>query len=220
MPATQFHTQLLDACRRLAGKGFFNGSADSISLRIPGSGGMVLASGLTDWRPVPFSDIKAVQFSTQGECAGLHAMIYEERTDVGAVIVSSPKGVRMLAQSGGRLPPIFDEQVRHIGAAVDALNRGESESRDLVKILRQRTNAVLLGEQLLCLGTTCERALCNTELYEKCALAYVIARASGGRVGTIPFWVRWIANHRLMRDERQAAVSYRQGQVPEGVSGY
>src|SRR5208282_3108911 len=58
------------------------------------------------------------------------------------------------------------------------------------KTFRRGTNAVLLGERLLCLGMTCERVLCNTELHEKCAQAYVIANASGNRIRVIPGWVR------------------------------
>jgi hypothetical protein len=67
---------------------------------------------------------------------------------------------------------------------------------------------------------TCDRVLFNTELYEKCSQAYVIAKASGSRIGLIPVWVRIIANHRLLKDERRAAVSYRNGHIPEGISGY
>jgi hypothetical protein len=67
---------------------------------------------------------------------------------------------------------------------------------------------------------TCERVLFNTELYEKCSLAYLLAKASGGRIGHIPFWVRMIANRRLLKDERRAAASYRIGRIPEGISAY
>ena len=220
MSAVEFHAQLLDGCRRLARKGFLTGAADSFSLRIPGRDEMILASGQTDWQQVQLSDITAVPLSAEEGDAGLHATIYKERPDVGAVTVSSPQPARMLAKSGGRLPPLFDEQLRHLGPSVDALKREQSRSRSLVKTLERGGNAMVLDEQLLCLGMTCERVLCNTELYEKCAHAYVIARASGSPLSTIPFWVRLIAIHRLMRNERQASVSYRNGRVPEGIGGY
>jgi hypothetical protein len=67
---------------------------------------------------------------------------------------------------------------------------------------------------------TCERALLNTELYEKCARACVIAKASGLPVGLIPVWVRLIAYRRLRKDERRAAASYRSGCIPEGINAY
>jgi len=67
---------------------------------------------------------------------------------------------------------------------------------------------------------TCERILCNTELYEKCAQAYVIAKATGHYVGLIPEWVQLIANRRLIKDERRASANYREGRVPEGINSY
>ena len=78
---------------------------------------------------------------------------------------------------------------------------------------------MLLGEQLLCLGMTCERVLCNTELQEKCAQAYVIANASGNRIPGDTGVVRLIANRRLLRDEYRAVASYRNGVTPEGIGG-
>jgi ribulose-5-phosphate 4-epimerase/fuculose-1-phosphate aldolase len=217
----QIETRLLEACRRLAGKGFLNSPADSFSLRLPGKTKMILASGLDDWRQIGIADLRTASlFSKEGLC-GLHASIYRERADAGAVAISSPKGARLLARFGGQLPPIFDEQVRHIGSNASPLPNEESVHGNMVKkTFKQGANAALLGERLLCLGMTCDRVLFNTELYEKCAQANVIAKASGNQIGFIPVWVRLIANHRLLRDERHAAECYRNGCIPESMNSY
>ena len=217
----QIETRLLEACRRLAGKGFFNSPTDSFSLRIPGKTEIILASGLIDWRQIGIADLRTASlFSKEGLC-GLHACIYRERTDAGAMAISSPKGARLLARFGGSLPPIFDEQVRHIGSNASPLPDEESVHGNMVrKTFKRGANAALLGERLLCLGMTCDRVLFNTELYEKCAQAYVIAKASGNQIGFIPVWVRLIANHRLLRDERHAAECYRNGCIPESMNSY
>jgi ribulose-5-phosphate 4-epimerase/fuculose-1-phosphate aldolase len=223
---TEIEATLLEGCRRLAGKGFLNAPSDSFSMRVPGSTEMIFASGCHDWRQVGVADLQAVSFSVRDGSSGLHAAIlhaaiYRERADVGAVAISSPKGARLLAHCGGCFPTLFDEQARHIGAPAKPLAEAASLRVDLVtKTFRRGTNAVLLGEQLLCLGVTCERVLCNSELYEKCAQAYVIAHASGNRIREIPGWVRLIANRRLLRDEYRAAASYRHGVTPEGIGGY
>jgi hypothetical protein len=126
----------------------------------------------------------------------------------------------LLAQCGGSLPAIFDEQVRHIGSS-GSLKSGQAMYRDMVrKAFRHGANAALLGERLLCLGMTCDRVLFNTELYEKCAQAYVIAKASDSRISRIPPWVRLIANRRLLKDEETASASYRDGRIPEGINAY
>jgi ribulose-5-phosphate 4-epimerase/fuculose-1-phosphate aldolase len=220
MQETQIKEQLLEGCRRLAGKGFLNTQADSFSLRIPGKTEMMLISGSKDWHQVETADVRVVPYSAKDDLSMLHAWIYEERGDVGAIAISSPKWARLLAHSGGVLPPIFDEQVRHIGSS-GLLKGDELTRRECVReMFRRGGNTALFGERLLCLGMTRDRALFNTELYEKCAQAYVIAKAGEGRISRIPFWVRMIANRRLLKDEATAAASYRDGRVPQEVTTY
>jgi hypothetical protein len=67
---------------------------------------------------------------------------------------------------------------------------------------------------------TRDRALFNTELYEKCARAYVIAKACDRRISRVPFWVRLIANRRLLKDEAAARTSYSEGRIPEAINAY
>ncbi len=226
MQQTQIEAKLLEGCRRLARKGFLNTPSDSFSLRVPGSAEMIIASGCQDWREIGVADLQTAPLSISEGSGGLHAAIlhatiYRERADVGAVTISSPNGVRLLAHCGGCFPTLFDEQARHIGAPAEPLADAAAVPADVVRrTFRGGANAVLLGEQLLCLGMTCERVLCNVELYEKCAQAYVIAKASGSRIRVIPGWVRLIANRRLLRDEHRAAASYGNGVIPEGTGRY
>ncbi len=221
MRRAQFEIEFLDACRRLACKGFLHTPEDSFSVRIPGSMEVILVSRLEDWRQIGLADLHSTSLLSASGPSRLHALIYQARTDVGAVAISSPRGARLLATLGGLLPAIFDEQVRHIGPSAGPLPEQKNVDGEMVrKAFRRGANAALMGERLLCLGMTCERAVFNTELYEKCAQAYVIAKASGNRIGFIPTWVRLIANRRLLGDERHAAASYRKGYIPQSVNAY
>jgi hypothetical protein len=113
--------------------------------------------------------------------------------------------MRLLLRFGGILPPLFDEQVRHLGLPVRPLGSlSDAQAGIRQRAFQRGANALLVGEQLLCAGVTSHRAVLNAELYEKCARAYVIAAASGNRIRCIPFWVRWIAAGRLRREERRA----------------
>jgi ribulose-5-phosphate 4-epimerase/fuculose-1-phosphate aldolase len=218
MERTQIEEQLLAGCRRLASKSFLNTPADSFSLRIPGQMEMILISGSKDWRRIEIADLHTVPFSTEDDLGMLHASIYQERGDVGGIAISSPQWVRLLANCGP-LPPIFDEQVRHIGSSGSL--KDEGMSRDKVRdTFSQGANGALMGGRLLCLGMTRDRVLFNTELYEKCAQAYVIARACDSRISRIPLWVRLIATRRLLKDENIASASYRDGRIPEGLNTY
>jgi ribulose-5-phosphate 4-epimerase/fuculose-1-phosphate aldolase len=213
--------QLLEACRRLAAKGFLNSAANSFSMRIPGTVEMILVSGLEDWEQIGAADLQRASLLAGDGPPGLHASIYQSRADVGAIAITSPKGVRLLARLGLRLPPLFDEQVRHLGSSVRPLPDLEKVSREMLrKAFLRGANAAVLGEQLLCLGMTCGRLLFNTELYEKCAQAYVLAKASGARIKFIPLWVRLIAYWRLLNDERRADACYRTGEVPGSIQAY
>jgi Class II Aldolase and Adducin N-terminal domain len=216
MQRSKLETQLLAGARRLAQKGFLNDGLDRVSARIPGSKEMLFLGGVEDWNSIGDATFSTASFASHETVSRLHGAIYLARPDVGAIAISSPKGARLLAGSGGVLPPLFDELVRHIGlpswTALEARHLSKEQMREA---FGRGANATLLGERLVCLGMTVERVIHNTELLEKCARAYVIAKASGGTVRTIPSWVRLIANHRLMRDERSAEASYASGKTPE-----
>jgi ribulose-5-phosphate 4-epimerase/fuculose-1-phosphate aldolase len=218
---SQIKEQLLERCHRLAKRGFLNSPGDSLSSRIPGRREMLLLSRCNDWGRADLGDIHATYFSTASPTARLHACVYETRGDAGGIVVSSPKWVRMLARLGGQLPPLFDEQARHIGPPAGLLRDREPITGDEVKeVLKQGSNALLLGGRLLSLGMTQDRVLFNAELYEKCAQTYVLARSCGARISRIPLWVRVIATRRLLRDEETASALHRGGRIPDGTAAY
>ena len=216
----QIKEQLLEGCRRLAAKGLLNSPEDSFSLRIPGQMEMVLIAGSPDWREIKITDLRTVPFSAKDNVGLLHGRVYQERGDVGGIAIASPKWVRTLVRSGGGLPAIFDEQVRHIGSSRPLTDEQGMHNDALGEAFGHGANAALLGERLICLGMTRDRVLFNTELYEKCAEAYVIAKACDNRISGIPFWVRLIATRRLLKDEDTASASYRNGRIPDGLNAY
>jgi hypothetical protein len=115
---------------------------------------------------------------------------------------------------GRDMPGVFDEQIRHLGRSVALLDEPVAAPAGR-KRLASRANAFVLPGQVPCLGMVLERAIFNAELLEKCAKAYVLASCAGLPVARIPWRVRWIANGRLMKDQRRAAARYASGQTPE-----
>ncbi len=83
----------------------------ALSLRCPGATQMWIGSAtastplLLDWREDAALD--AAQ--------RLHAQVYAQRGDVGAVAWSAGAFGHCLADCGGALPQVFDEQARHLG---------------------------------------------------------------------------------------------------------
>jgi len=102
----------------------------------------------------------------------LHAEVYRRRGDAGAVLSACPPWGAALAGLGRPMPPVFDEQVRHLGPSVLPLAGPAS--------LDSCRNAYFLPDGCLCIGTTRDRAVFNAELLEKCSQAYLLAFLARG----------------------------------------
>ena len=201
------HAELLSAAERLAAKGLFN-DGDSLSLLLPGSGRLLLLIHGQAPREVELND------ASDGT-AGLHAQLYRLRGDVGAAALLSPRWSLQLAALNEAMPSVFDEQARHIGPSW-----APASAAQLPALLAAGGNAGPLGDRLLALGVTRNRMLFNAELFEKCAMAYVLARLGGGAVKKVPWWVRLIAGRRLRQDQARATASHAAGQQAAELGAY
>ena len=133
----------------------------------------------------------------------------------GAIATLGSRWSLLAARTGADLPPVFDEQVRHIGRTWRATG-----ADGLARALGNGGNAGMVDGRLLVLGVTLNRMVFNAELFEKCAKAYVLAQASGHAVGRIPWWVRAVAGRRLRADERRAAADHVAGRETPELQAY
>jgi hypothetical protein len=194
---------------RLQAKRLLEGEGASLSLRIPGSDAMWVGLA-TDAAP------QRMPWRAARHQAEVHGKAYAARGDAGAIAVGGGDFGRCLADFGGAMPQVFDEQARHLGPMGPA-------SGDLVEAataLHGRGNVLLVRGRPVCLGMTAMRLALNAELFEKCAKAYVLAVAGGGHVRPLPWIVRLVANRRLAKDEQRALARFLQGQLPEESKGY
>ena len=187
---------------RLVARELLAGEGAGLSLRIPGGTAMWFG------RAADESPSRAGQ-------APLHSAIYAARPDVGAIAIGGGTFGAGLADFGGRMPEVFDEQARHLGRMGAACG-----ASGLASSLHAGGNALLVDGVPVCLGTTASRLALNAELFEKCAKAYVLAAAAGGPVKPLPWWVRHIANGRLLKDDARAAARLARGLLPEEARGY
>jgi len=201
--------QWRDLRERLQAKHLLPAEGASVSLRIPGSDAMWFGQAI-DAAPQP------VSFGTAAGDGLVHATAYAARHDVGAIAVGGAAFGRCLADFGGAMPQAFDEQARHLGVVGPAA----TELRELGASLRRGGNVLLLQGRTVCLGMTAMRLALNAELFEKCAKAYVLAVAGGGRVRPLPWIVRFVANRRLYKDEQRATLRFARGLPAEETKGY
>jgi hypothetical protein len=215
-PAWHDPGQLQAARQRLSSSGLLS-SGDSISLRLAGTGACLLtlegpdAGGGCD--RIPFA-VPAVTAAAE-----LHRLVYLARADAGAVLLSRQHWAAALPTAGGTLPAVFDEQLRHLGARITQMPTPRTLEQVTAR-LAGGSNAFGIGERVLCLGMTLERLVLNAQLLEKCAQAYLLARATGLPVRRIPWPVRLIATQRLRRNQRQAAAAFARGEAPAPVATY
>jgi hypothetical protein len=201
--------QWLQLRERLQAKRLLSADGASLSLRIPGSEAMWFGHA-ADEAP------QQMLFGAASGEAAVHASAYIARSDVGAIAVGGAEFGRCLADFGGAMPQAFDEQARHLGA----MGRATTELRELAPSLHEGGNVLLVQGRPVCLGMTAMRLALNAELFEKCAKAYVLAVATGGRVRALPWIVRRVANGRLHKDEQRATQRFAQGLLPEETKGY
>ncbi|MFP6847200.1 MAG: hypothetical protein VCA57_00750 [Pseudomonas sp.] len=185
-------------------------AGSSVSLRIPGQERMWW--GLLD-DAVP----SCIDWSghVMGDSQTHHA-IYRARADVGAVLLGGGDFASSLKDFGGVMPILFDEQARHIGH----MGVPADSIPDIATALQRGGNAVLIKGVPVTLGTTGTRMALNAQLFEKCAKAFTLAKASGAKMTLLPWWVVWVANSRLMKDEKRATQCFARGEIPPENSGY
>ena len=209
--ADDLRTGWLQLRQRLQAKRLLLGQA-SLSLRIPGSDMMWfgMADQATPQR-LPRLDPRSAAVGTD-----VHAAVYAARADVGAVAVGGGEYGQCLADFGGAMPQVFDEQARHLGRMGPAATAPGA----IADSLRKGGSVLLVDRRPVCLGMTATRMALNAELFEKCAKAYVLAAATGGRIKPLPWIVRHVANGRLDKDRRRAKERFGQGLLPEESKGY
>lgn len=230
-PADARRSELSESLARLHHKGLLSGDGESLSLRIPGSGRFLYAQTARHRRTAAPDVIlcddsgrRAGNETRAGadvpEFAGIHAAIYRLRPDIGAILWNRQAWGSALHAASAPMPTIFDEQARQMGPTVERLAADAFRSEAGAQALGSGANAFLFRGGVLLLGMTRERVVFNAELLEKCARAYLLALATGERVGRIPLYVRLIAHRRLLKDERRAAASYARGEIPTGFTAY
>ena len=210
--------RLADAAGRLASKGLLQ-AGDTVSVRLPGEEALLRHTMGSAEAPLRVAFSPTQHMLADGDPLLRHLRLYAARPDVGAVVISRQPWATALRWTGEAMPGVFDEQVRHLGRRVEMIGQQFDQAADLRK-LGSGANAFLVDDQVLCLGMTVERVVFNTELLEKCAKAFLLARCTDKPVGTIPWLVRYIANGRLRKDEARAAAEFAAGREPVMSSAY
>ena len=214
-----FKQRVVDTARLLVEKEYLKGTEGNLSVRVEGHEAFAITPSSYDYLQMLPKDVCVLDWQMNvlegirkpSIESGLHAIVYQARADVNAVIHTHQVYASALALINAPIPALFDEQVRFLGRSVEIIPYAPSGTgflRNRVKSrIRNGHNAYILQNHgVLVLGTSIERAVHNLELLEKCALAYLLALCTERKVTRIPLVIREIAFAKLREDEKRYAT--------------
>jgi len=214
-----FKQRVVDTARLLVEKEYLKGTEGNLSVRVEGHEAFAITPSSYDYLQMSPKDVCVLDWQMNvlegirkpSIESGLHAIVYQARADVNAVIHTHQVYASALALINAPIPALFDEQVRFLGRSVEIIPYAPSGTgflRNRVKSrIRNGHNAYILQNHgVLVLGTSIERAVHNLELLEKCALAYLLALCTERKVTRIPLVIREIAFAKLREDEKRYAT--------------
>ncbi|TGK86836.1 aldose epimerase [Leptospira noumeaensis] len=223
--------ELKNLWHRLETKGLLQNHKADLSFRLPGKGSFLLIHREEGKKSKPEIAEYKIENPTESlrihlvsdETLNLirfHASMYSLRPDIGAVASFRPHWSSLLKTLDHPLPLVFDEQCRQLGAPVIHLPKHIDGSVKNNSIIQSGANAFLDENHVVITSVTRDKAIYNCELIEKCSKAYLLAYSTGNPIRNIPWWVRFIAKSRLLKDEKKASRAYALGQAPTGFKAY
>ncbi len=208
--------QVVETAQRLTRKGYLIATGGNLSVRIPGEAAFAITPSNYDYMKMVPEDVCVLDFGLkvlEGKLkpsveSAMHGAIYEVRPDVNAVVHAHQVYASTLALINAPIPGLFDEQTRFLGRSVKIIPYAPSGTgmlkKTVAKHVRDHNNAYIMQNHgVLCFGHDAERAAHNTEILEKCALAYLLALCTGRKVTKIPLPVREIAFAKLRDDQKK-----------------
>ncbi len=113
----------------------------------------------------------------------MHIEIYKARPEIHAVVHTHSIYASSLAVAGIPLPPILDELIPYTGGEIRVADYGFPSTDDLarhaVEALKDRRVAFLRNHGVVCAAQSVEAAVALSELVERAAHIYVLAKLMG-----------------------------------------
>jgi L-fuculose-phosphate aldolase len=195
-PYQQEKEAVVQACLRLADRGYLAGTGGNLALRVAG-GAFAVTPSASDYYTMQPDDICILDLATlaviEGALkpsveSGIHARTLRARPDCAASVHTHQPLASAIALLGLELPVAGAEARAALGAVVPLVPYGPSGTGLLASAygrrLRPDANAYLLRNHgLVCCGATLEQAMANVEWVEREAAGYLQRHIQLGRQG-------------------------------------
>jgi len=196
----EYKKQVLECTMDLVRDGYIRGLGGNVSMLVEGEDVVVVTPSQREYNTLAVDDICVVDLDLKpvddnglkpSVETGMHAAVYRNRRDVGAVVHTHQVYASVFAIINTPIPALFDEVASTIGPLVEVVPYGLSGSPQLlenvVSKLGSRGNCYILQNHgILALGADLMKAKRAAELLEKCAMVYYRALATGKEVTLLP----------------------------------
>lgn len=206
---------IVHTAQKLVAKGLLMATGGNLSVRILNQAAFAITPSNYDYLKMTAEDVCVQNFELErlhgtrqpSVETGMHAIIYQTRSDVNAIIHTHQVYSSALTLIQAPIPSLFDEQARFLGRSVQIIPYAPSGTgllaKTIAKHIRNHHNAYLMQNHgALVFGHDMERAEHNAEILEKVALAYLLALISERKVSKIPLVVREVAFAKLRKDQK------------------
>ena len=177
--------------RRMREEGLVVGSAGNVSRRA-GAGHIAITPTSIPYERLKVDEIVVVDLASgravESSAAPsyelpMHRIVYQERSDIEAVVHTHAPFVTTLSVLHRPLPPVIDEMMLHLGGVIEvseyAFTGTDAVGRNALAALGSRAGVILANHGNLCVGRDLDRALHAAIVMESCARVYVQALAIG-----------------------------------------
>jgi L-fuculose-phosphate aldolase len=184
--------QVIDACKELLRLGLTTGTSGNVSVRVPGTGQVVVSPSSVRYESMQLSDVCVVDVESGDQVEGdrnptsellMHLAVYRARWDAGAVIHAHTLHTTALSLLGRGIPPIMDEQVGLLGGEVKlcphTLPGSEALAATVVDNLGDRRAVILAHHGMLGCGRDVQQALDVCQASDRLAHLYLLALRAG-----------------------------------------
>lgn len=188
--ADEIKQQVLAASKEMLRKGLTEGTAGNISARLP-DGNVVITPSSVDYELMTLEDLVVIDLegeTVEGERGPsseklLHLSCYKAFDDISSVIHSHPVYATMFAIARQGIPACIDEFSIYVGGDVEVTEYAMSGTPDVgenaVKVMTNRSAALLANHGMVAVGPTPAKALHVTALVERSAQIVWGARVLG-----------------------------------------
>lgn len=175
---------IVDYAHKIYDENLYGDKTNNISVKLDDKTMYITKSGV-NFKDLTDKDIIVLDLAKVEDCpqntkneALMHRDIYKNRTDVQAIMVTSPIYALTCANKKISIPPVLDDMAQIVGPTAKTAKSNNVSA--IIKALKGRSSCMLSGIGSLSTGKTLNEAYTASMVLDKAAHTLIMATAVGG----------------------------------------